>query len=143
MRGDASSIGEPQRPSVRLGRRRRRHGSLQEQVRQEAPLPGRPRPRLGPGPADAALSRRYVLCEVVSEDPRCRQCIEDRAVGLAVRDAIGRVHGDYGLACCSISFTGAPGPRGGDEGGSPQGRAGARISPVRLCPPLRPHSSPQ
>ncbi|NXT45734.1 POP5 protein, partial [Pluvianellus socialis] len=49
--------------------------------------------------------RRYVLCEVVSEDPRCRQCIEDRAVGLAVRDAIGRVHGDYGLGCCSISFT--------------------------------------
>ncbi|XP_009329142.1 PREDICTED: ribonuclease P/MRP protein subunit POP5 [Pygoscelis adeliae] len=55
--------------------------------------------------ADAALSCRYVLCEVVSEDPRCRQCIEDRAVGLAVRDAVGRVHGDYGLACCSISFT--------------------------------------
>ncbi|KAM6241333.1 ribonuclease P/MRP protein subunit POP5 isoform 2-T2 [Spheniscus humboldti] len=51
------------------------------------------------------FKNRYVLCEVVSEDPRCRQCIEDRAVGLAVRDAVGRVHGDYGLACCSISFT--------------------------------------
>ncbi|XP_075626361.1 ribonuclease P/MRP protein subunit POP5 isoform X2 [Balearica regulorum gibbericeps] len=51
------------------------------------------------------FKNRYVLCEVVSEDPRCRQCIEERAVGLAVRDAIGRVHGDYGLACCSISFT--------------------------------------
>ncbi|KAM4648906.1 ribonuclease P/MRP protein subunit POP5 isoform 2-T2 [Amazona ochrocephala] len=51
------------------------------------------------------FKNRYVLCEVVSEDPRCRQCIEDRAVGLAVRDAIGRVHGDFGLACCSISFT--------------------------------------
>ncbi|XP_014749924.1 PREDICTED: ribonuclease P/MRP protein subunit POP5 [Sturnus vulgaris] len=58
--------------------------------------------------AAAAMVRfknRYVLCEVVSEDPRCRQCIEDRALGLAVRDAIARVHGDYGLACCSISFT--------------------------------------
>ncbi|XP_062360166.1 ribonuclease P/MRP protein subunit POP5 isoform X2 [Cinclus cinclus] len=52
------------------------------------------------------FKNRYVLCEVVSEDPRCRQCIEDRALGLAVRDAISRVHGDYGLACCSISFTG-------------------------------------
>ncbi|XP_064322691.1 ribonuclease P/MRP protein subunit POP5 isoform X2 [Phalacrocorax carbo] len=51
------------------------------------------------------FKNRYVLCEVVSEDPRCRQCIEDRAVGLAVREAIGRVHGDYGLACCAISFT--------------------------------------
>ncbi|XP_075575073.1 ribonuclease P/MRP protein subunit POP5 [Pelecanus crispus] len=50
------------------------------------------------------FKNRYVLCEVVSEDPRCRQCIEDRAVGVAVRDAIGRVHGDYGLACCSVSF---------------------------------------
>uniref|UniRef100_A0A8C5TZP4 POP5 homolog, ribonuclease P/MRP subunit n=1 Tax=Malurus cyaneus samueli TaxID=2593467 RepID=A0A8C5TZP4_9PASS len=52
------------------------------------------------------FKNRYVLCEVVSEDPRCRQCIEDRALQLAVRDAITRVHGDYGLACCSISFTG-------------------------------------
>uniref|UniRef100_A0A8C3GZC7 Ribonuclease P/MRP protein subunit POP5 n=1 Tax=Corvus moneduloides TaxID=1196302 RepID=A0A8C3GZC7_CORMO len=52
------------------------------------------------------FKNRYVLCEVVSEDPRCRQCIEDRTLGLAVRDAIARLHGDYGLACCSISFTG-------------------------------------
>ncbi|XP_057892728.1 ribonuclease P/MRP protein subunit POP5 isoform X1 [Melospiza melodia melodia] len=51
------------------------------------------------------FKNRYVLCEVISEDPRCRQCIEDRVLGLAVRDAITRVHGDYGLACCSISFT--------------------------------------
>ncbi|NXI74178.1 POP5 protein, partial [Anseranas semipalmata] len=51
------------------------------------------------------FKNRYVLCEVVSEDPRCRQCIEDRAVGLAVKDAIARAHGDYGLACCSVSFT--------------------------------------
>ncbi|KFO70349.1 Ribonuclease P/MRP protein subunit POP5, partial [Cuculus canorus] len=48
---------------------------------------------------------RYVLGEVVSEEPRCRQCIEDRAVSLAVRDAVGRVHGDYGLGCVSVSFT--------------------------------------
>ncbi|NXX95624.1 POP5 protein, partial [Centropus bengalensis] len=53
----------------------------------------------------AGRPRRYVLCEVVSDEPRCRQGIEERAVGLAVRDAIARVHGDYGLGCCSISFT--------------------------------------
>uniref|UniRef100_A0A8C9FFB6 Ribonuclease P/MRP protein subunit POP5 n=1 Tax=Pavo cristatus TaxID=9049 RepID=A0A8C9FFB6_PAVCR len=52
------------------------------------------------------FKNRYVLCEVLSEDPRCRQCIEDRAVGLAVRDAIARAHGDYGLGCCCVSFTG-------------------------------------
>uniref|UniRef100_A0A8C9FDG3 Ribonuclease P/MRP protein subunit POP5 n=1 Tax=Pavo cristatus TaxID=9049 RepID=A0A8C9FDG3_PAVCR len=51
------------------------------------------------------FKNRYVLCEVLSEDPRCRQCIEDRAVGLAVRDAIARAHGDYGLGCCCVSFT--------------------------------------
>ncbi|NXM04893.1 POP5 protein, partial [Tyrannus savana] len=73
-------------------------------------------------------ARRYVLCEVLSDDPRCRQCIEDRAVGLAVRDAIGRVHGDYGLACCSISFTGAGGTRG------PRGR-GAPRAHRRVCVP--------
>uniref|UniRef100_A0A8C4JQY5 Ribonuclease P/MRP protein subunit POP5 n=1 Tax=Dromaius novaehollandiae TaxID=8790 RepID=A0A8C4JQY5_DRONO len=63
----------------------------------------------GPGPRPCPSRppppRRYVLCEVVSEDPRCRQCIEDRAVGLAVREAIARAHGDYGLACCCVSFT--------------------------------------
>uniref|UniRef100_A0A8C3QJB2 Ribonuclease P/MRP protein subunit POP5 n=1 Tax=Cyanoderma ruficeps TaxID=181631 RepID=A0A8C3QJB2_9PASS len=67
------------------------------------------RARRPPVPRAAAamvrFKNRYVLCEVVSEDPRCRKCIEDRALGLAVRDAIARVHGDYGLACCSISFT--------------------------------------
>lgn len=65
-------------------------------------------------------ARRYVLCEVLSEDPRCRQCIEDRAVGLAVRDAIARAHGDYGLGCCCVSFTGS-GPGRGGLGGA--GRA--------------------
>ncbi|XP_077643269.1 ribonuclease P/MRP protein subunit POP5 isoform X1 [Lonchura striata] len=73
------------------------------------------------------FKNRYVLCEVVSEDPRCRQCIEDRALGLAVRDAIARVHGDYGLACCSISFTGA------GETGGPGAAGSLRLrSPVRV-----------
>lgn len=87
--------------------------------------------------AHAALSRRYVLCEVVSEDPRCRQCIEDRALGLAVRDAIARVHGDYGLACCSISFTGA----GGTGGPGARGPCGSahRASVPRSEVPERLH----
>uniref|UniRef100_A0A8B9CHP7 Ribonuclease P/MRP protein subunit POP5 n=1 Tax=Anser brachyrhynchus TaxID=132585 RepID=A0A8B9CHP7_9AVES len=51
------------------------------------------------------FKNRYVLCEVVAEEPRGRHCIEDRAVATAVRDAIARAYGDYGLACCSMSFT--------------------------------------
>lgn len=73
-----------------------------------------------PRSAPPTAARRYVLCEVLSEDPRCRQCIEDRAVGLAVRDAIARAHGDYGLGCCCVSFTGS-GPGRGGLGGA--GRA--------------------
>ncbi|XP_038228745.1 ribonuclease P/MRP protein subunit POP5 isoform X1 [Dermochelys coriacea] len=52
------------------------------------------------------FKHRYLLCEIVSEDPRCRQCIDERAVSAAAKDAVARTHGDYGLACCSISFTG-------------------------------------
>ncbi|XP_067406191.1 ribonuclease P/MRP protein subunit POP5 isoform X2 [Emydura macquarii macquarii] len=51
------------------------------------------------------FKHRYLLCEILSEDPRCRQCIDERAVGAAAKDAVARAHGDYGLACCSISFT--------------------------------------
>ncbi|KAG6929052.1 POP5 -like protein, ribonuclease P/MRP subunit [Chelydra serpentina] len=51
------------------------------------------------------FKHRYLLCEIVSEDPRCRQCIDERAVGAAAKEAVARTHGDYGLACCSISFT--------------------------------------
>ncbi|XP_050779626.1 ribonuclease P/MRP protein subunit POP5 isoform X2 [Gopherus flavomarginatus] len=51
------------------------------------------------------FKHRYLLCEIVSEDPRCRQCIDERAVGAAAKDAVARTHGDYGLACCSIAFT--------------------------------------
>ncbi|NWJ02088.1 POP5 protein, partial [Crypturellus undulatus] len=53
----------------------------------------------------ASPLRRYVLCEVLVEEPRCRQGIEERALGLAVRDAVARAHGDFGLACCCVSFT--------------------------------------
>ncbi|XP_059569252.1 ribonuclease P/MRP protein subunit POP5 isoform X2 [Alligator mississippiensis] len=52
------------------------------------------------------FKHRYLLCEVVAEDPRCRHCIDERAVTTAAKGALARAHGDYGLACCSIAFTG-------------------------------------
>ncbi|KAJ7309927.1 hypothetical protein JRQ81_008041 [Phrynocephalus forsythii] len=48
---------------------------------------------------------RYFLCEIISEEPRCRQFIEERTVHNTVKNAIARLHGDFGLACCSIAFT--------------------------------------
>ncbi|KAF4011669.1 hypothetical protein G4228_004156, partial [Cervus hanglu yarkandensis] len=48
--------------------------------------------------------RRYLLCEVVSDDPRCRLTLEDRVLGTLVRDTIARVHGTFGAAACSIGF---------------------------------------
>uniref|UniRef100_A0A8D2KYC2 Ribonuclease P/MRP protein subunit POP5 n=1 Tax=Varanus komodoensis TaxID=61221 RepID=A0A8D2KYC2_VARKO len=47
---------------------------------------------------------RYFLCEIISEDPHCRQLIEERTVHNAVKSAVARIHGDFGLACCSIAF---------------------------------------
>lgn len=49
---------------------------------------------------------RYFLCEIISEDPRCRQFIEERIVHSAVKNAVARIHGDFGVACCSIAFSG-------------------------------------
>ncbi|XP_042297489.1 ribonuclease P/MRP protein subunit POP5 [Sceloporus undulatus] len=51
------------------------------------------------------FKNRYFLCEILSEDPRCRQLIEERTVHTSVKNAIARIHGDFGLACCSIAFS--------------------------------------
>ncbi|ETE64327.1 Ribonuclease P/MRP protein subunit POP5, partial [Ophiophagus hannah] len=48
---------------------------------------------------------RYFLCEIISEDPRCRQFIEERIVHNAVKNAVARIHGDFGAACCSNAFS--------------------------------------
>uniref|UniRef100_A0A8C5WP15 Ribonuclease P/MRP protein subunit POP5 n=1 Tax=Laticauda laticaudata TaxID=8630 RepID=A0A8C5WP15_LATLA len=48
---------------------------------------------------------RYFLCEIISEDPRCRQFIEERIVHSAVKNAVARIHGDFGAACCSNAFS--------------------------------------
>ncbi|XP_066116517.1 ribonuclease P/MRP protein subunit POP5 isoform X1 [Saccopteryx bilineata] len=50
------------------------------------------------------FKHRYLLCEVVSDDPRCRLSLDDRMLSGLVRDTIARVHGTYGAAACSIGF---------------------------------------
>nr|KAF6467147.1 POP5-like protein, ribonuclease P/MRP subunit [Rousettus aegyptiacus] len=52
------------------------------------------------------FKHRYLLCEVVSDDPRCRLSLDDRVLGGLVRDTIARVHGTFGSAACSIGFAG-------------------------------------
>ncbi|XP_009246593.2 ribonuclease P/MRP protein subunit POP5 isoform X2 [Pongo abelii] len=63
----------------------------------------------GPESAEAAMVRfkhRYLLCELVSDDPRCRLSLDDRVLSSLVRDTIARVHGTFGAAACSIGFAG-------------------------------------
>uniref|UniRef100_A0ABK0M568 Ribonuclease P/MRP protein subunit POP5 n=1 Tax=Rattus norvegicus TaxID=10116 RepID=A0ABK0M568_RAT len=50
------------------------------------------------------FKHRYLLCELVSEDPRCRLSLDDRVLGGLVRDTIARVHGAFGAAACSVGF---------------------------------------
>nr|XP_045002821.1 ribonuclease P/MRP protein subunit POP5-like [Jaculus jaculus] len=50
------------------------------------------------------FKHRYLLCEVVSDDSRCRLSLDDRVlVGLG-RDTTARVHGTFGAAACSVGF---------------------------------------
>ncbi|XP_036610378.1 ribonuclease P/MRP protein subunit POP5 [Trichosurus vulpecula] len=51
------------------------------------------------------FKHRYLLCELVSEDPRCRACLEERVLFGVVRDAIARAHGAFGAAACSLALT--------------------------------------
>lgn len=57
-----------------------------------------------PGPRSPRCRRRYLLCELVSEDARCRLSLDDRVLGGLVRDTIARVHGAFGAAACSVGF---------------------------------------
>lgn len=72
-----------------------------------------PSPRAVPRCAHPAVPRRYLLCELVSEDPRCRLSLDDRVLGGLVRDTIARVHGAFGAAACSVGFAGARAPQVG------------------------------
>ncbi|XP_060105673.1 ribonuclease P/MRP protein subunit POP5 isoform X1 [Heteronotia binoei] len=51
------------------------------------------------------FKNRYFLCEIISEDSRFQQCIDEWAVHNTVKNVIARIHGDFGLACCSIAFS--------------------------------------
>ncbi|XP_028566390.2 ribonuclease P/MRP protein subunit POP5 isoform X1 [Podarcis muralis] len=51
------------------------------------------------------FKNRYFVCEIISEDPHCLHLIEERTVHNAVKNAVARIHGDFGLACCSIAFS--------------------------------------
>lgn len=64
------------------------------------------------------FKHRYLLCELVSDDPRCRLSLDDRVLSSLVRDTIARVHGTFGAAACSIGFAGA---RALGEEGNPGG----------------------
>ncbi|KAM8961508.1 ribonuclease P/MRP protein subunit POP5 isoform 2-T2 [Pelodytes ibericus] len=48
---------------------------------------------------------RYLLCELVLEDPRWRQSISQGMILYNVRDALNRTHGDFGAAACSVSLS--------------------------------------
>eukprot|EP00079_Xenopus_tropicalis_P008761 XP_002932150.2 PREDICTED: ribonuclease P/MRP protein subunit POP5 [Xenopus tropicalis] len=48
---------------------------------------------------------RYLLCELVLEDPRWRQNISQGTVVYNVREAIARTHGDFGAAACAVSLS--------------------------------------
>lgn len=49
---------------------------------------------------------RYFLCELVLEDPRRRQNLSQGTVLYNVKEAVARLHGDFGAAAASIALTG-------------------------------------
>ncbi|KAM4706464.1 ribonuclease P/MRP protein subunit POP5 isoform 2-T2 [Discoglossus pictus] len=48
---------------------------------------------------------RYFLCELVLEDPRWRHNISHGMIVHNVREAVSRIHGDFGAAACSSSLS--------------------------------------
>ncbi|XP_053556503.1 ribonuclease P/MRP protein subunit POP5 [Bombina bombina] len=48
---------------------------------------------------------RYFLCEVVLEDPRWRHNLSNAMIIHNVREAVARMHGDFGAAACSATLT--------------------------------------
>ncbi|XP_070690222.1 ribonuclease P/MRP protein subunit POP5 [Pempheris klunzingeri] len=51
------------------------------------------------------VKSRYLLCEVNVTDRSRLLLLDDRAVALAVKAAVARIHGDYGAALCSTRFS--------------------------------------
>ncbi|XP_023134639.1 ribonuclease P/MRP protein subunit POP5 [Amphiprion ocellaris] len=51
------------------------------------------------------VKSRYLLCEINVSDKSQLLLLDDRAVATAVKAAVARTHGDYGLALCTIRFS--------------------------------------
>ncbi|CAI9553926.1 unnamed protein product [Staurois parvus] len=51
------------------------------------------------------LKSRYFLCELVLEDPRRRQNLSQGTVLHHVKEAVARLHGDFGAAAVSIALS--------------------------------------
>lgn len=51
------------------------------------------------------VKSRYLLCEVNVSDRNQLLLLDDRAVNVAVREVVQRMHGDYGAALCSFGFS--------------------------------------
>ena len=118
----ALRLSEPSPASLRQTVRTPWCGSSTGKQGRPAPSPAPRRPRV-PGRAHPAVRRRYLLCELVSEDARCRLSLDDRVLGGLVRATIARVHGAFGAAACSVGFAGTRAPQMGYEsrfaGGGP------------------------
>ncbi|KAM3939552.1 ribonuclease P/MRP protein subunit POP5 [Leptodactylus fuscus] len=48
---------------------------------------------------------RYFLCELVLQDPRWKQNISHGTVFHNVREAVVRLHGDFGVAACTLGMS--------------------------------------
>ncbi|XP_056233461.1 ribonuclease P/MRP protein subunit POP5 [Seriola aureovittata] len=51
------------------------------------------------------VKSRYLLCEVNVSDRSRLLLLDDRTVAVAVKAAVARTHGDYGLALSSVGFS--------------------------------------
>ncbi|XP_067375845.1 ribonuclease P/MRP protein subunit POP5 isoform X1 [Channa argus] len=51
------------------------------------------------------VKSRYLLCEVNVSDRSRLLLLDDRAIAVAVKATVARIHGDYGAALCSIRFS--------------------------------------
>lgn len=52
------------------------------------------------------LKNRYLLLELITEDGRCDDGLNGKLLLDVFRDAIGTIHGDYGLGACQHSLKG-------------------------------------
>ncbi|XP_029367167.1 ribonuclease P/MRP protein subunit POP5 [Echeneis naucrates] len=51
------------------------------------------------------VKSRYLLCEVIVSDRSRLLLLDDRAIAIAVKATVARIHGDYGAALCSVGFS--------------------------------------